>query len=202
MKQVRDAEQRAVKNIQDSLDVKRALLQDKAFLSLVVEIGHRMADAVRNGNRIFFFGNGGSAADAQHLGAELTGRYLRERRGLPGIALTVNTSAITAIANDYSYEMVFARQLEALSSKGDVAVGITTSGNSANILSAMKVARQRGLLTIGMTGMSGGKLKGAVGYCICIPSTQTPRIQESHILTGHILCEIIEEDLFHEGSVS
>jgi len=202
MKQVRDAEQRAVKNIQESLDVKRALLHDQDFLALVVDVGHRMADAVRKGNRIFYFGNGGSAADAQHLGAELTGRYLRDRPGLPGIALTVNTSAITAIANDYSYEMVFARQLEALSRTGDVAVGITTSGNSANVLSAMKVARQRGLLTIGMTGQSGGKLKDAVDFCICIPSDQTPRIQESHILTGHILCEIIEEDLFNEGSLS
>jgi len=202
MKQVRDAEQRAVKNIQESLDVKRALLHDQDFLALVVDVGHRMADAVRKGNRIFYFGNGGSAADAQHLGAELTGRYLRDRPGLPGIALTVNTSAITAIANDCSYEMVFARQLEALSRTGDVAVGITTSGNSANVLSAMKVARQRGLLTIGMTGQSGGKLKDAVDFCICIPSDQTPRIQESHILTGHILCEIIEEDLFNEGSLS
>jgi D-sedoheptulose 7-phosphate isomerase len=202
MKQVRDAEQRAVKNIQESLDVKRALLHDQDFLALVVEVGHRMADAVRKGNRIFYFGNGGSAADAQHLGAELTGRYLRDRPGLPGIALTVNTSAITAIANDYSFEMVFARQLEALSKTGDVAVGITTSGNSANVLSAMKVARQRGLLTIGMTGQSGGKLKDAVDFCICIPSDQTPRIQESHILTGHILCEIIEEDLFNESSLS
>jgi D-sedoheptulose 7-phosphate isomerase len=202
MKQVRDAEQRAVKNIQESLDVKRALLHDQDFLALVVDVGHRMADAVRKGNRIFYFGNGGSAADAQHLGAELTGRYLRDRPGLPGIALTVNTSAITAIANDYSFEMVFARQLEALSKTGDVAVGITTSGNSANVLSAMKVARQRGLLTIGMTGQSGGKLKDAVDFCICIPSDQTPRIQESHILTGHILCEIIEEDLFNESSLS
>jgi D-sedoheptulose 7-phosphate isomerase len=202
MKQVRDAEQRVVKNIQESLDVKRALLLDQAFLALVVEVGHRMADAIGRGNRIFYFGNGGSAADAQHLGAELTGRYLRERPGLPGIALTVNTSAITAIANDYSYEMVFARQLEALSNRGDVAVGITTSGNSANVLSAMKVARERELLTIGMTGMSGGKLKNMVDYCICIPSNQTPRIQESHILAGHILCEIIEEDLFDEGSLS
>src|SRR5438270_9914434 len=112
MKHVRDAEQRAIKNIQDSLNVKRALLDDHGFLALLAEVGHRMADAIGQGNRVFYFGNGGSAADAQHLGAELTGRYLRERPGLPGIALTVNTSAITAIANGYSYEMVFARQLE------------------------------------------------------------------------------------------
>jgi D-sedoheptulose 7-phosphate isomerase len=202
MKQVPDFDQLVVRSIQDSLDVKGTLLQDQAFHALIIDVGHRMADALRKGNRIFYFGNGGSAADAQHLGAELMGRYLRERPGLPGIALTVNTSSITAIANDYSYEMVFARQLQALSNKGDVAVGISTSGNSPNVLKAMQVGRERGLLTLGMTGRSGGKLKDAVDYCICIPSEQTPRIQESHILAGHILCEIIEEDLFYEGSLS
>ncbi len=202
MKQSPDFEQRVVRSIQDSLDVKSRLLQDQEFHALIITVGHRMAEALQKGNRIFYFGNGGSAADAQHLGAELTGRYLRDRPGLPGIALTVNSSAITAIANDYSYEMVFARQLQALSNKGDVAVGISTSGNSPNVLNAMQVGRERELLTIGMTGKSGGKLKGAVDYCICIPSVQTPRIQESHILTGHILCEIIEEVLFYEGSLS
>jgi len=193
--------QQIVRNIQGSIDVKSALLQDLSFHALIVDVGHCMTEALRNGKKIFYFGNGGSAADAQHLGAELTGRYLRDRPGLPGIALTVNTSAITAIANDFSYEMVFARQLQALSTTGDVAVGISTSGNSPNILSAMKVGRERGLLTIGMSGRSGGKLKDAVDYCICIPSDEIPRIQESHILVGHILCKIIEEELFKEGSV-
>jgi D-sedoheptulose 7-phosphate isomerase len=202
MKQVPGIRQLVLRGIQDSLDVKNTLLQDQEFHTLIVSVGHLMAEALRKGNRIFYFGNGGSAADAQHLGAELTGRYLRDRPGLPGIALTVNTSSITAIANDYSYEMVFARQLQALSSKGDIAVGISTSGNSANVLNAVQVGRERGLLTIGMTGRTGGKLKGAVDYCICIPSEQTPRIQESHILAGHILCEIIEEELYYEGSIS
>jgi len=195
-------EQLISKSIRDSLEVKSALLRDKDFLSLLTTVGKRMAEALRKGNKIIYFGNGGSAADAQHLGAELTGRYVRDRRGLPGLALTVNASSITAIANDYSYDMVFARQLESLSNPGDVAVGISTSGNSANVLKAVQVGRKRGLLTIGMTGRSGGKLKPAVDYCICVPSEDTPRIQESHILIGHILCEIIEELLSHEGNLS
>ena len=188
-------------SIQDSLDVKRALLDDRDFHSLLMTVGQGMAQALRKGNKVLYFGNGGSAADAQHLAAELTGRYLRDRRGLPGIALTVNASSITAIANDQSYEMVFARQLEALSNPGDVAVGISTSGNSANVLKAVKAGRKRGLLTIGMTGRSGGKLKGEVNYCFCIPSEATPRIQEAHILVGHILCEIIEQVLFCESDL-
>jgi D-sedoheptulose 7-phosphate isomerase len=123
---------------------------------------------------------------------------LRDRPALPGIALTVNTSSMTAIANDFSFDAVFARQLEALSSIGDVAIGISSSGESANVLSAMKVGHERGLVTIGMTGRTGGKLKHVVDYCICIPSDETPRVQESHILAGHILCEIIEAELFDE----
>jgi D-sedoheptulose 7-phosphate isomerase len=202
MKQVRAVEQLVIRNIQGSLDVKSALLQDHEFRNLIVTVGLRMADAIRKGHRIFYFGNGGSAADAQHLAAELTGRYLRDRPGLPGIALTVNTSAMTAIANDFSYDMVFARQLQALSNEGDVAVGISTSGGSANVLSALKIGRECGLLTIAMTGRTGGKLKDVADYCICIPSDETPRVQESHILAGHILCEIIEEDLFDTGNLS
>lgn len=195
-------EQLLVKSIQNSLEVKSALLHDKDFRSLVTIVGQRMAEALRKGNKIIYFGNGGSAADAQHLEAELAGRYLRDRKGLPGLALTSNASSITAIANDYSFEMVFARQLESLSNPGDIAVGISTSGNSANVLKAAKVGRERGLLTVGMTGRSGGKLKGEVDYCICVPSDDTPRIQESHILIGHILCEIIEAVLCSEGDHS
>jgi D-sedoheptulose 7-phosphate isomerase len=204
MSRVSSIEQLLVKSIQSSLEVKSALLEDKDFHSLVMTVGQRMADALRKGNKIIYFGNGGSAADAQHLAAELTGRYLRDRQGLPGLALTANASSITAIANDYSFEMVFARQLESLASPGDVAVGISTSGNSANVLKAVKVGRERGLLTVGMTGGSGGKLKAEVDYCICIPSEDTPRIQESHILIGHILCQIIEEVLCScsEGNLS
>lgn len=188
-------EQIIAKGIQDSLEVKSALLRDKDFISLLMTVGRHMAEALLKSNKIIYFGNGGSAADAQHLAAELTGRYRHDRQGLQGLALTVNASSITAIANDYSYEMVFARQLEALSNPGDVAVGISTSGNSANVLKAIEVGRERGLLTIGMTGRGGGKLRAAVDCCICIPSEDTPRIQESHILIGHILCEVIEEVL-------
>lgn len=191
-----------LKSIESSIEVKSTLLDDRDFHSLVMTVGQCMAEALQKGNKILFFGNGGSAADAQHLAAELTGRYLRDRRALPGVALTVNQASITAIANDDSYEMVFARQLEALSQPSDVAVGISTSGNSANVLKAVKVGRERGLLTIGMTGRSGGKLKAEADYCICVPSEDTPRIQESHILIGHILCEIIEEILCCEGDRS
>ena len=196
MKQAQCVEDLVLSSIQNSLSVKNALLLDKEFHSLLARVGLRMAEALRKGNRIFYFGNGGSAADAQHIAAELTGRYLKDRPGLPGIALTVNGSSITAIANDYSYEMIFARQLQALSSVGDVSVGISTSGESASVLKALEVASERGLLTIGMTGRAGGRLKRIVDYCICIPSDDVPRIQESHILVGHILCEIIETALF------
>ena len=202
MSHVSSIEKLLVKSIKNSLEVKNAILRDKDFRSLVMAVGQRMAEALRKGNKIIYFGNGGSAADAQHLEAELTGRYVRDRKGLPGLALTANASSITAIANDYSYEMVFARQLESLSKPGDVAVGISTSGNSANVLKAARVGRERGLLTVGMTGRSGGKLKSQVDYCICVPSEDTPRIQESHILIGHILCEIIEEVLCSESDHS
>ncbi|HUB01922.1 MAG TPA: D-sedoheptulose 7-phosphate isomerase, partial [Terriglobales bacterium] len=148
------------------------------------------------GNKILFFGNGGSAADAQHLAAELSGRFLKERRSLPGLALTTNTSVLTAIGNDYSFDEVFARQVRGIGSGGDIAFAITTSGNSPNVLRAVEAAREKGLVTIGLTGGTGEKLRKAVEMCICIPSDETPRIQEGHILTGHILCELIEEALF------
>jgi D-sedoheptulose 7-phosphate isomerase len=196
MRQLESAEQLVFTNIQSSLNVKNALLADASFHSLVASIGLSIADALRKGQKIFFFGNGGSAADAQHLAAELTGRYLIDRSSLPAIALTANTSSITAISNDYSYELVFARQLQGLSSKGDVAFGISTSGNSANVLRAFEVAAERELLTVGMTGKDGGGMKDVVDHCICVPSDDTPRIQECHILVGHIICEIIEKSLF------
>ena len=154
------------------------------------------------GGMVFFFGNGGSAADSQHLAAELNGRFQRERRGLPGMALTTNTSSLTAIGNDYGYEVVFSRQLESLGAPGDIALGISTSGNAANVLRAMQVAREMKLVRVGLTGQSGGKLRHEVDYCIRIPSADTARIQEAHILVGHILCEIVEEGLFDASGVS
>ena len=182
-------------SLQNSIAVKQALLRDEGYLSSVADAGRAMVDALRRGGKILFFGNGGSAADAQHLAAELTGRFLKERRPLPGLALTVNTSSLTAIGNDYSFDLVFARQVEALGRPVDVAVGISTSGNSENVLRAIEAARTINMATIGLTGR-GGKLADAAEYGIRIPSDCTPRIQEAHILTGYILCEIVEQQLF------
>jgi D-sedoheptulose 7-phosphate isomerase len=159
-----------------------------------------MTKCLRAGNKILFFGNGGSAADAQHLAAELSGRFLRERPSLAGFALTTNTSVLTAIGNDYSFDEIFARQVHGIGNRDDIAFAITTSGNSSNVFRAVEIAREKRLVTVGLTGGTGGKLRAAVDHCICIPSDKTPRIQEAHILTGHILCELIEETLFAQNS--
>jgi len=185
-----------LEKIRASISVKQLLLEDQDYLEAVSKAGRLMSESLAQGGQIFFCGNGGSAADAQHLAAELTGRFIRERRPLAGIGLTTNTSALTAIANDYSYDEVFSRQIEGLSRTGDVVVGISTSGNSPNVLRAMEVARRLGLGTVALTGKTGGKLAANSECCICIPSSETPRIQEAHILTGHILMEIIEAELF------
>ena len=190
------AQSLAVARIRDCASVMRSLMESPAYLSAVVKAAEAMTNSLRSGNKILFFGNGGSAADAQHLAAELSGRFLKERKSLSGWALTTNTSVLTAIGNDYSFDDVFARQVQGIGSPGDIAFALTTSGNSANVLRAVDTARERKLVTVGLTGKSGGKLRGAVDHCICIPSDQTPRIQEAHILTGHILCELIEETLF------
>lgn len=191
-----------VRRIQDSIAVKQLALQDETFIAIVYRAAKVIAGALKEGHKVVFFGNGGSAADAQHLAAELTGRCLKERPSLPGMTLTANTSSLTAIANDYSYDLVFARQLQGLGSAGDVAVGISTSGNSANVLKAMEVARTKRMITVGLTGNSGGKLRQMVDYCVCVPSSETPRIQEVHILTGHIICEIIEMEIVNAGHFS
>jgi len=191
---------RVAERIRESIAVKQAILEDAALLATVAEVGKAMVNSLRAGGMVFFLGNGGSAADAQHLAAELNGRYQRERPGLPGMALTTNTSSLTAIANDYSYELVFSRQLQAMGAEGDLVIGISTSGNSPNVLQAMQVAGEMGLLTIALTGQSGGRLANGVQYCLRVPSTITARIQEAHILLGHILCEIVEESLFDARS--
>jgi D-sedoheptulose 7-phosphate isomerase len=185
----------AARRIIDSIAVKKALLEDGAFVELLEQTAYRIADAVRSGHKVMFMGNGGSAADAQHLAAEFTGKYLQERRALPAMSLNVNTSAITAIGNDYSFDIVFARQIEALGLSGDVAVGFSTSGNSRNVVLAMEAARQKQMLTVAFTGNSGGVLKDVVDVCLRVPSVETPRIQECHIMAGHILCEIVENEL-------
>ncbi len=196
---MKSPEELAVLRIQEHIAIARTLLEDKLYLLAIREASKAMSKALAAGHKILFFGNGGSAADAQHLAAELAGRFLAERRSLPGIALTTNTSVLTAIGNDYSYEDVFARQLEGLGATGDVAFGISTSGNSKNVLRAMEAAGKKKMITIGLCGR-GGKLKDVVEHCICMPSEQTPRIQEAHILTGHILCEIIERQLLSESN--
>lgn len=189
----------AVARIRDCASVMQSLLESSAYLSAVVKVADAMSKCLRSGNKILFFGNGGSAADAQHLAAELSGRFLRERASLSGWALTTNSSVLTAIGNDYSFDDVFARQVQGMGSPGDVAFAISTSGNSPNVLRAADAARENRLATVGLTGRTGGKLASAVDYCICIPSDQTPRIQEAHILTGHILCELVEETLFGQS---
>ena len=186
----------AVERIRESGKVIWSLTESAEYLQTVTEAAQAMTKRLRVGNKILFFGNGGSAADAQHLAAELSGRFLKERKSLPGLALTTNTSVLTAIGNDYSFDDVFARQVEGIGSTGDVAFAISTSGNSPNVLRAVETARAKGLVTVGLTGRTGGKMAKAVEICICIPSDQTPRIQEGHILTGHILCELMEEELF------
>jgi D-sedoheptulose 7-phosphate isomerase len=182
--------------IRESVAVKEALLRDSGLIRLVAEVGRDLAEALRGGRRAFLFGNGGSAADAQHIAAELVGRYKLERPGLPVLALTVNTSCLTEIGNDYSFQAVFARQLEALGSAGDVAIAISTSGNSRNVVLGVEAARRKGIASVGLTGQGGGQLKGVVDRCICVPSEDTPRVQEAHILIGHILSEIVETELF------
>ena len=153
-----------------------------------------IVEALKNGNKILLCGNGGSAADAQHIAAELTGRYKTERRGLPGIALTTDTSALTAIGNDYGYDRVFDRQVESLANKGDVIIGISTSGNSANVISALKLGRELGCKTVGLSGRDGGEMNNVCDINLIVPSDNTPRIQEMHILFGHTICQIIDNN--------
>jgi len=161
----------------------------------LAKASHIAVTVLKKGNKILLCGNGGSASDAQHIAAELTGRYKSERRGLPGIALTTDTSALTAISNDYGYDRVFDRQVEALANEGDLIIGISTSGNSANVISALKLARTLGCSTIGFSGRDGGKINEVCDVNLIVPSDNTPRIQEMHILFGHTLCQIIDNEL-------
>jgi D-sedoheptulose 7-phosphate isomerase len=163
-------------------------------------VSELLVEALIQGKKPILFGNGGSAADAQHIAAELVGRFAFDRPALPALALSVNSSCLTAIGNDYGFDVVFARQIEALGGSGDVAIGISTSGNSPNVVSALAVARKMGLHTVALTGGSGGALKTAVDHCICVPSIETPRIQECHILIGHTISELVEESIFQDKS--
>lgn len=183
-------------SIEDSLKVKQALLEDAELQSLIATVVAQFVSALRNGRKILLFGNGGSAADAQHIAAEFVGRFQMERAPLPVLALTTNTSALTGIGNDYGYENVFARQVNALGVEGDVAVGISTSGTSANVVKALEAAEAKGLVTVALAGRDGKRLKEVSRYCLCVPADTTPRIQEGHILIGHILSQITELELF------
>ena len=180
--------------IKGSIKVKEGLLVNQ--LDNIEKAASLIIGSLKNGGKVLVFGNGGSAADSQHMAAELVGRFEKERKALGAIALTTNTSALTAIANDYGYDATFSRQIEALAKPGDVAFGISTSGNSKNVIEAVKVARTMGLKAVGLTGNDGGRLKRECDICIVVGSNQTPRIQESHLTICHILCQLIEEELF------
>ena len=179
--------------IEDSIAVKQQLLR---HTKICAEVAERIIRAIKNGKKVLLFGNGGSAADAQHIAAEFVGRYYLDRPALPAQALTVNAASLTAIGNDYAYDQIFSRQIEAFGQTGDVAIGISTSGNSRNVIEALRAAKHKDMVAVGMTGESGGQLKAEVDYCICVPSRDTPRIQEAHILVGHILSELVEQALF------
>ena len=187
-------------NIERSLEIHNRLIAE--CLPSLAAAADALISAYRAGHKALFFGNGGSAADAQHLAAEFVGRYLRERDPMPALALNANSSAVTAIGNDYGYEEVFARQLKALATPGDVAVAISTSGNSPNVIEAVTCARRLGLFTIGFTGAPGGLLRGLVDVLIAVPSQETPRIQECHILVGHALCDAVEQAVATENCMS
>jgi D-sedoheptulose 7-phosphate isomerase len=182
--------------IASSIDVKNKILADEKFIKQIADVAAILADAFRKGNRLYLCGNGGSAADAQHLAAEFTGRFYSDREPLPAEALHVNTSFLTAVANDYSYDQIYERAIKAHGRKGDMLIGISTSGNSKNIILAQEEAKKRGMIVISLTGETGGKMKDSCDYLFNVPSKDTPRIQESHILIGHIICQLVEEELF------
>ncbi len=183
--------------IQASIDVKQALLADEVLINTIANAVEIITTAFKNGNKVLFCGNGGSAADAQHLAAEFSGRFYTDRHALPAEALHVNTSYLTAVANDYSFDVVYSRMISGIGNKGDVLIGLSTSGNSGNIINAINAAKEKGMTTIGFTGATGGKMKDVCELLLNVPSTDTPRIQESHILVGHIICELVEKAYFN-----
>lgn len=182
--------------IKSSIETKQQVLEDEILLQTINSCIHKIVTAFKNGNKVLFCGNGGSAADAQHLAAEFSGRFYTDRKALPAEALHCNTSYLTAVANDYSFDVVYSRIIDGIGQPGDVLIGLSTSGNSKNIIKAFETAKEKGMATIGFTGITGGQLKPVSDYLINVPSTDTPRIQESHILIGHIICQLVEEKIF------
>lgn len=183
-------------SFQDSIDLKQTVLDDEKLKATILEASQAFIDAYKSGNKTRFCGNGGSAGDAQHIAAELSGRFYFDRPPLDSEALHVNASYVTAVANDYSYDVIYERMVQAQGKAGDILVGISTSGNSKNVLLAMKKAKELGLKTVAFTGEGGGAMAEYADFLIAIPSNDTPRIQEIHILVGHIICQIVEEELF------
>lgn len=193
-------QQRVPGMIRASISVKERMLESSDLVSSIAKVTEILVAALKKGNKLILFGNGGSAADAQHIAAEFVGRFAFDRPALPALSLSVNTSCITAIGNDYGFDLVFSRQLEALGHPGDVAVGISTSGNSPNVLKGLSSAKNIGMHTVAVGGSTGGKMKDVADYCLCVPSNETPRIQECHILIGHIISELVENAIFDEKS--
>lgn len=186
-----------IKNIiSDSISVKNQILCDDILINDIMKISEILSECFNSGGKVLFCGNGGSAADAQHLAAEFSGRFYKDREPLFSESLSVNTSYLTAVANDYSYDEVYSRLVRAMGRPGDILIGISTSGNSSNIIKAIESANRIGMITIGMTGQSGGKMIEVCSEMIRVPSSDTPRIQESHIMIGHIICELVESDIF------
>jgi|SRR5882724_106475 len=182
--------------IQASIDTKQKVLENEELITTIEKVADVIVNAFKNGNRVYFCGNGGSAADAQHLAAEFSGRFYTDRKALPAEALHCNTSYLTAVANDYGYDVVYSRMIDGIGEAGDVLVGLSTSGNSANIIKAFEVAKEKNITTVAFTGLSGGQMRSGSDHLINIPSTDTPRIQESHIMLGHIICQLVEEKYF------
>jgi D-sedoheptulose 7-phosphate isomerase len=182
--------------IKSSIDTKQSVLQNEGILKAIAASVDVIVNAFRSGKRVYFCGNGGSAADAQHLAAEFSGRFYTDRKALPAEALHCNTSYLTAVANDYSFDDIYSRLIDGIGGQGDVLVGLSTSGNSLNIIKAFETAGKKDMITIGFTGESGGKMRPLCDHLINIPSTDTPRIQESHIMVGHIICQLVEEKYF------
>ena len=184
------------KIIAASIDVKKLILENDELVSTIDKVVEVISAAFQNGKHVYFCGNGGSAADAQHLAAEFSGRFYTDRKALPAEALHCNTSYLTAVANDYGFDEIYSRLIDGIGEQGDVLVGLSTSGNSPNILKAFKTAKKKEMITIGFTGKSGGEMRQLCDHLINIPSSDTPRIQESHIMVGHIICQLVEENFF------
>lgn len=182
--------------IQASIETKQQVLENETLLKTIEAVIEEIVIAFKKGHRVYFCGNGGSAADAQHLAAEFSGRFYTDRKALPADALHCNTSYLTAVANDYSFADIYARLIDGIGQAGDVLVGLSTSGNSTNIIKAFETAREKGMITVAFTGATGGQMRSVSDHLINIPSTDTPRIQESHIMVGHIVCQLVEEKIF------